>query len=178
MLKNNTDGFDAIETALFEALQKVVESYANLPTEYNNKRGTWITAKIKEQIGEVGALLGYAIASSIHGGEWLYDVVWYKNNSDNCLETVDLVLESESSTKEHALKYDFEKILISSAKYKVFVCFNEPNIDYPANVNRRIYFFEKSVNACKNLVSGEKVTVFIWDDWYTGYFIAHQITKQ
>jgi predicted RNA-binding protein (virulence factor B family) len=100
-------------------------------------------------------------------------MVWFKNDKDNYLTSVDLVLESELNTNETELYNDFTKILISNAKYKIFICTSNPDT--------QIHLFEKTVKRCENMKNGDHVTVFIWDDYEKkkngGIFIAHQITK-
>jgi hypothetical protein len=53
--------------------------------------------------------------------EWLYDLIWYKNNSEVRLETVPLVLESEWAYDYYDIRFDFEKLLLANAPLKVMV---------------------------------------------------------
>lgn len=171
---------DEIEQAILDALNAFAEEHWDKKEKGIEQEG--ITERMFAKLGELGYNNGYGVCSKFgktleHDSEWLYDMIWYKNNADGHLETVDLVLESELNRSESHLKYDFEKILISNAKYKIFVCFNEANDDCPENIKKRIVFFQKCVDACRNLLSGDRVTVFIWDDWCSGEFEASPIIK-
>lgn len=54
-------------------------------------------------------------------GEWLFDLVWYKENHNRQLIELRLVLESEWSHNKYDIKYDFEKLLIAKCDSKVML---------------------------------------------------------
>lgn len=55
-------------------------------------------------------------------GEWLYDLVWRKLDSNQNLIGIELAMEIElSSLGTSGLVYDFNKLLQSDADYKIFV---------------------------------------------------------
>lgn len=176
-VNNNVENLDAIEHQIFKAVEKVALEFENQPKE--QRGNTWITSKIKQYIGKVGEENNWDICSTEHDGEWLYDLVWYRNDSNNCMEKVGLVLESElSDRKPQGLKYDFEKILAANSDFRAFICFVEPNFDYPNNVNRQLEMFEKSVAAYKNLPKGARILVLIWEDFTHGHIYPHLIIKE
>ena len=64
-------------------------------------------------------------------GEWLYDMIWYKDDPDfkdgdiaglhRSLKEVVLVLESEWSHSNWDIQYDFEKLLVAKSPIKVMI---------------------------------------------------------
>ena len=54
--------------------------------------------------------------------EWLFDVVWYIENSNGQLLNVPLVVESEWDKKYGGIKYDFEKLLLANAERRLMIC--------------------------------------------------------
>src|SRR5690606_23789575 len=53
--------------------------------------------------------------------EWLYDLVWYRNNEAGLLHQIGLIMESEWSRAMEEIRYDFEKLLVAKAPIKVMV---------------------------------------------------------
>jgi hypothetical protein len=84
----------------------------------------WAKAIFKA-LADLGTSLNYEICSSSNDGEydagWLFDLVWYQNDENGRLFSVPLVLESEWHRNYERIKYDFEKLLIAKAQYKVMI---------------------------------------------------------
>ena len=106
---------------------KAIETiFAKLPDQLvpGTKDRDW-TRQLKENIGNLGDSYGWRICTSGFKDhfdcEWLYDLTWYRNDSDNHLSEVFLVLESEWALAQSAIKYDFEKLLLAKATLKVMV---------------------------------------------------------
>lgn len=170
------DNKENIEKMIIQAFKNVTEEFGKLTDEQRTNK--YITESLKKKVGEVGIHLGYEVSSSVHDSEWLYDLIWYENNGDNHLEKLVLALESELSDRSfQGLKYDFEKLLVANADFRVFICFNEGNYDYPANVDRLVAFFEAAVSSYKNLPLNSRILVLVWDDWMTGEVHPHLIVK-
>jgi hypothetical protein len=93
-----------------------------LAREWSDPR--W-TREVKRVVGDIGTRHGFAVCASgwpkIFDDEWLFDLVWYKNDKDNHLVSVPLVLESEWSLSFEAVKYDFEKLLVAKAQLRILV---------------------------------------------------------
>ena len=53
--------------------------------------------------------------------EWLCDLIWYRINTNNRLESVPVVLESEWSMDDYEIRYDFEKLLLANSPVKVMI---------------------------------------------------------
>jgi hypothetical protein len=173
---NNTD-IDQTEQGFSDVVSNVISEYESLPK--TSKTNSWITTRIKEVFGELGANNNYDVCSTIHDNEWLYDLVWYtKDTSNNKLNKVILVLESElSNRKPQALLYDFNKLLLSNSDYRVFICFNAGNYNFPDNINSIIGLFEESVASYNNLSPNSRILILIWDDYTTGKLYPHLIQK-
>jgi hypothetical protein len=84
----------------------------------------WTKAVFKS-LADLGVTLKYQICSSSSDGEfdggWLYDLIWYENDTNGQLKSVPLILESEWHKAYDRIKYDFEKLLVGRARYKVII---------------------------------------------------------
>lgn len=100
--------------------------FIGLPSRVgDNKSDSDWTLRLKEEIAELGRTHEWDICTSGFKDrfdcEWLYDLIWYKNDSADHLSELYLVLESEWDIARSAIKYDFEKLLIARATLKVMV---------------------------------------------------------
>lgn len=177
-VKNNSAGLNDIENLIWKAFEKVRDDYDKFPKPHEHRNNKWITKTIKERVGQIGNDRKYKIASTEHGGEWHYDLTWYKNNEVGCLEKVILALESELSDRNPKGLNDFEKLLVSNADYKVWICFAKGNFNFPKNVNELIEKFDRSVNSYVNLKAGSRTLVLIWEDYMEGNIHSHLIVKR
>lgn len=88
---------DKIETQIFHELQKFSKQYFDPKNKF--RTGPYITTRINEIIAAIGRKERFEIClknkSGEYHSEWLYDIVWYKNNHIGQLETIELVAESE-----------------------------------------------------------------------------------
>lgn len=113
------NNFDEIEL-------KIVNTLNDISTQafQEHWRGNKLwTDKIKEKIGNIGKELGYNVCTTPgFESEWLYDLVWYKNDSNGRLQTIPLTLESEWDFNWSGIKYDFEKLLLSNAEKRIMIC--------------------------------------------------------
>jgi len=57
--------------------------------------------------------------------QWLYDLVWYRDDEQGHLCELALVFESEWSRNRAHIKFDFEKLLAAKAALKVMVFQNK-----------------------------------------------------
>lgn len=85
----------------------------------------WTKRKDEYQLCANG-IEGLADGIQIHNREWLYDLVIYKEDHRQGglarrLKEVTLALESEWDVEPDEIMDDFQKLLQSTAKYKVFV---------------------------------------------------------
>jgi hypothetical protein len=123
--------------------------------------GEW-TIAIFKAIAVLGESRGYQICSSRsnkeYDGGWLFDLIWYKNNSQGQLECVPLVLESEWNRDYSHIKYDFEKLLIARSRYKVII--------FQAKGDKMLDYFKKLQEAIEafHTASIEESYIFVCFD--------------
>ena len=114
--------YSLVEHQIKSVLSQVVADYDN---GYISGDTQW-TRRIKELLGNLGASLDYDICCGgfpkFFNPEWLFDLVWFKNNTENLLSTLPLVVESEWNTSLKYIRYDFEKLLASNAEHRLMVC--------------------------------------------------------
>jgi hypothetical protein len=123
--------------------------------------GLW-TERIKANLAELGEAENCQVASSGFAGwlepEWLYDLVWYKENKVGQLSEVVLIAESEWGKNWKSIKYDFEKLLQSDATYKLMIC-----QCYKGKRNQLIEKFNESIKAYKKRKTGDRYLLAILD---------------
>lgn len=154
---------NSLEINLVSTFQNIVNEYGINTDE--KKGNIWITKKIKEYFGKLGNEYKYDVASSIHGGESIYDLTWYINNEENFLFETKLALETELSGRSTKhLKFDFEKLLMSNAELRLMICFNSGNKNFPYNINKLLEFYNKAICSYRNLSKGSRTLIIIWDD--------------
>lgn len=120
--------FDPIDLKLIDILNNFL-----IEADNNRYRGNKdYTKRLKEEIGKLGLSLDYDVAASgfeDFESEWLYDLTWYKEDDENRLIHIELVIESEWGPKYNDIKGDFEKLLNSNANRRMMICqANEKNI--------------------------------------------------
>ena len=106
--------------------KKLIRTFESLNTEAlaaDLADGEW-TKLLKRKLGSLASEQGYITSTSgVDGrffGEWLFDLIWYADDSDGHLVELKLVLESEWRTWD-AIWYDFEKLLVAKCEHKVMV---------------------------------------------------------
>jgi hypothetical protein len=111
-------------TTVDEIEDKICKAIRSVPIDSLKGDGAW-TKAIFKAIADLGTKLDYHICSSRSDGEydggWLYDLIWYENDEKGQLKSLPLVLESEWDKNYKGVKYDFEKLLIARAKYKIMI---------------------------------------------------------
>jgi len=135
---------------------------------------TW-TREVKRVVGDIGVKHEFYVCASgwpgVFDNEWVFDVVWYKNDKDNHLVSIPLALESEWLRGSNDLKWDFEKLLVSKALLRVFV--HQARTKSAVNEAQRglialISKFDGSVKGDRYLFAGL--------DWGTNEFLFRPIT--
>ncbi|WP_153796431.1 hypothetical protein [Foetidibacter luteolus] len=107
-----------IEQTLIQTNQQLIknEVFGNTP---------W-TREMKKALGNLGKSRGFKICAACKDEdfetEWLYDLIWYKENLKGNLIEVPLAVESEWSMGWKHIKFDFEKLLVANATLKLMIC--------------------------------------------------------
>ena len=141
---------DKIENEICNALDSIIDLC--LETKGNK---SW-TKEIKRAFLKLGSKYGYETCSSgieeSNNAEWLYDLVWYNNYETNYIKNVFLVLECEWNIDFPSIKYDFEKLILAKAKYRVMI-FQGRNEE---KVKEVINDFKEIIKGCEMSVDGDK----------------------
>jgi len=163
---------DKTEKWILNSLNSFSESYFN----QTNRSSSFVTYSIKDIIGNYGINQGFQVCASgfpdYFHNEWLYDMVWYSENENKNLVSVELVLESEMNYGLPLIKYDFEKLLLSNSKYRIMICCagKIPIEEIKNYINNAIINY-------KNLKVNDRILTLIWDDFYSGEFIPYLKVK-
>jgi len=76
---------------------------------------------VKSEIGRIGQEHEYSVVPNETERQWLYDLIWFRNDPNGQIREVALVLESEWSRDACHIHEDFQKLLIAKAPIKVMV---------------------------------------------------------
>ncbi|HEY0549421.1 MAG TPA: hypothetical protein VGF13_07430 [Verrucomicrobiae bacterium] len=121
----------------------------------------WTTA-IKREFIRLGKEKRYQVCAGGFPGEcekeWLYDLVWYRNEPAEHLREVGLIMESEWSRVPAYVRYDFEKLLIAKSPVKVMV-FSE----YRKNLPELWAMLGKAIECFKTEPAQENYILAGWD---------------
>ena len=175
-MENNS--LNEIEQRILEELNEFSKLYFS--ADNKDRSGKFVTKSILKRVGDIGKDLKFDVCASgfkdIFYGEWLYDMVWYKEEkvTEYLLEVV-LVLECEQAYGIPDIKYDFEKLLLANAKMRIMICLaGKTPVDEIKN------YFIKAVEAYKGLNKGSRILALIWHDWMgdeNEHFIPHLVIK-
>ncbi|MFL9836137.1 hypothetical protein ABS768_01425 [Flavobacterium sp. ST-75] len=162
-----------IESELLNILSQVRKEWYIDKTLKGDKNWTY---RIKQLISGLGETYGYQVCTSGFDGysrEWLYDLVWFKSNAENSLQTVPLVMECEWNRNFKEIKYDFEKLLLSNSDYRLMICQTNTN-----NLFELKSYFKNAVQGYELLKQGDRFLVAILDDLISGDFHFELIVKE
>jgi hypothetical protein len=143
-----------------ESVQENAKDYKSAPD--------W-TIAVKTAIGKLGQQHGFEVCASGCNSEngkgfheeWLYDLVWYNEEEiagQKFLTDITLVMESEWKMHIEDIRFDFEKLLLANAPYKLMVCcVSEERLDVVKN------YFQKAVNNYTQGSADDKYIIAILD---------------
>jgi len=111
-----------------EIEERIISDIRSVPARIQTSQargdGAW-TKLIFQLVADFGHSLNFDICASRkdvgYDGGWLYDLIWYKNDTSKFLHSVPLILECEWHTSYERIKYDFEKLLICKAELKIMI---------------------------------------------------------
>lgn len=169
------------EEILFRLKEKIGTDF--FPTK-GKRFGSHQTQLIKYQLVDLGLDKGYWVyanrlnacqgefdekqkgkANVFKNREWLYDIHWYKDSLSKHYTTVEYVLVVEcewltnrvddtSGKSFSAVKYDFQKLLVSNANLKLLI-FKAKNITEKDFIELDKYF-QDAIDSYPNLEEGAK----------------------
>jgi hypothetical protein len=144
--------------------EQIRSAICSIPSQLSTGIGNraW-TKAIFKSLADLGVKLKYEICSSSSDGEfdggWLYDVIWYENDANGQLKSVPLIVESEWHRRYDQIKYDFEKLLVGRAKYKVMI--------FQASGEQMLEYFKKmksGIEAFQSASAGEIYLLACFDE--------------
>jgi hypothetical protein len=112
------------------------------------------TKMVKAKLCELGRKHGYGVnASGCENGEWLFDLVWC-DGKDKPWEfwEMPLAMECEWSTDTGEIEYDFEKLLVVRAKYRLFIFQGQSREE----VDERMAWLKNKVRVFKSFTTGDR----------------------
>jgi hypothetical protein len=109
---------DKIEQAVLHGFDILSEIWSRIEISQGK-----CTRQIKNQIGAIGAIMGFEVYASKcvfeENSEWLYDLCWVEETRAE--RVVGLPLAMESEWNPYALSEDFQKLMVSKAEHRVMV---------------------------------------------------------
>jgi len=104
--------------------QRIVHAIKMIPVQFpQGARDPRWTEAVKLAVGGIGKELEYGVCGTDTHFEagWLFDLCWYERAPDGHFLSMPLVLESEWQRDLTGILYDFEKLFVAKAAYKVMV---------------------------------------------------------
>jgi len=156
-----TSGFHS--TIDFMSAQ-VISAITNIPATMQPGRGDaeW-TAAVKRSLITLGRARGYVVCAAGFPDEcekeWLFDLVWYRNEPQEHLREIGLILESEWSRDPFHIKFDFEKLLIAKCPIKVMVF-----QDYKDNLPKIWSLLETGIRTFHSQPAGERYILAAYEN--------------
>ena len=135
--------------------------------------GGW-TVGIKELLAKIGLEFGFKTCASSdkgHEPEWLFDLLWYKSDSNSHITEIGLVVESEWIMDDDELIYDFEKLLLAKSTNKLFI-FQAWGIDEIERITKHLV---GHIDAFKAKLSPEKYLFAALDTSNKKFEFRHKI---
>jgi hypothetical protein len=148
---------DEIEQEIKNTLSTVF-SQAELQSKGNSE---WTTREF-EALTRLGGKNGFKVVSSQTNEEWLFDLIWYEEETppgehwgiNSRLKKLVLVLESEWSDSYAEIMTDFQKLLVTNARYRLMVC-----TAWTEDFENLIEAFQDSINRYELLLVGSTFLV-------------------
>ena len=150
-----------LNTLEVEIANAIIEFEKEAHVAHITGNGNW-TNGIKKRLGELGCSKGFKVCDShcdcLFEPEWLYDLIWYIENSSVKLNHIPLAVESEWDLHDDGIKYDFEKLLIANAELKLMIC-----QVYPSRKEKVLQYFQEAIQAYELGKTGERFLIAILD---------------
>lgn len=104
---------------------EIIMNLDRINVDLEGKSRTAWTTRIKNDLFEIGKRKGYGTCASgieCDTGEYLFDLILYKKSELIELESIELAMECEWNHAFTSIFYDFEKLLMTNARLRLFVC--------------------------------------------------------
>lgn len=176
--------------------KNIIEAIGGIDQAFYNSKRREKTTMVMELLTRVGDTLECKVYShSLSEGfrqnsnnkfvnrEWLYDLVWYKDDLDKfyIMKNTLLVVESEWAYKRPkdkiddkygAIKYDFQKLLLSNAKLKlmIFRVSGKTKQDIEQKLIELYNYFNNAIDKYEQMESGEFLFIAFCDKEKSFYY--------
>lgn len=176
--------------------KNIIEAIGGIDQAFYNSKRREKTTMVMELLTRVGDTLKYKVYShSLSEGfrqnsnykfvnrEWLYDLVWYKDdlNESYIMKNTLLVVESEWAYKRPkdkiddkygAIKYDFQKLLLSNAglKLMIFRISGKTKQDIKQKLIELYNYFNNAIDQYEQMESGEFLFIAFCDKEDSFYY--------
>jgi hypothetical protein len=146
---------------IIEQLKKCLDESSTMMVSGNVYGDANWTEQLKKALGRVGRQNGFKVCGSTKEQEfereWLYDLVWYKEDEQGFLIEAPLTVESEwKKDLIKDIKFDFEKLLLSRSNLKLMIC-NCQN----QQIGTFVDYFQKAINVCPFVPLGDSFLIAI-----------------
>lgn len=169
IFKNN---FSSSINKIEENIIKELDNLFEVPKDNVWKGNAIWTTKIKDALSNLGHNLKYISSSSLDGGEWLFDLIWFTEKKNKNFNQLILAMESEWYPNWKDIKYDFDKLLTTNATYKLMIC--QSTESEKENLLNR---FQESINDYELGVKNERFIISIYNSDEETEFWHYVITR-
>lgn len=102
-----------------------LNTYAKNVYGISSTNKSW-TKDIKEILIQLGKGRKYKVCTgsceSADSGEWLYDLMWYQEDTQSRITDIPLIVESEWDRRFDWIKADFKKLIQGKAAHRLMIC--------------------------------------------------------
>ena len=176
--------------------KSIIEAFGAIDRAfYKSKRGTK-TTMVMERLTQLGDNKGHKVYShSLSEGfrqksgdifvnrEWLYDLVWYEDDSNASYTIKKTLLTAESEWTHRrpkdkiddnygAIKYDFQKLLLSNAELKlmIFRVSGKTKQDIKQKLIKLYNYFNNTIDQYEQMERGEFLFIAFCDKEESFYY--------
>lgn len=120
------------------------------------------TREWKDCLGRLGESRGLKVCTAgfdCYQNEWLFDMIWYREEGEgHSARMVDmpLAIEVEWNRDLGYIKADFEKLLVTNAPHRLFICYAHPDF-IPELMN----YFREAISKFRQGVIGNRFLIAI-----------------
>jgi hypothetical protein len=101
--------------------RQIVKALGDLHWPRSNSK-VELTERVKKALSGIGNDLGLSVYGDAEWAESLYDQCWRKEDDDERIQEMPLAMECEWAQGYGALLGDFQKLVVSRANHRVFIC--------------------------------------------------------
>lgn len=176
--------------------KSIIEAVGGIDQAFYNSKRREKTTMVMERLSQLGDNKGHKVYShSLSEGfrqksgdifvnrEWLYDLVWYEDDQNKFYTIKKTLLTAESEwaykrpkdkidNKYGAIKYDFQKLLLSNAELKlmIFRVSGKTKQDIKQKLIDLYNYFNNAIDKYEQMESGEFLFIAFCDKEKSFYY--------